>query len=196
MWKKIKLKYLYFKTLFYQYKNHKGCFPFAYYFKLSDYIKKYDVKNVLEIGTGLGLTSIAMSLSKKDIKIDSIDLKIEHLNIAKENLKKYFKKENQKKNLEKKINFIFGKYYDLFKDEIAWNKERFLNYDLIFYDAFVSRILEIKFFKEMTKSGTILIISNINEKILKSKEAKEYLLDKNNFDLLEIKNDTIFVRNK
>ena len=69
-------------------------------------------------------------------------------------------------------------------------------YDLIFLDCYISRYNEVVFLSNYLKAGGIFVVSNIREEIAKSLLAKNFLLDTNNFELLEIADDTIFCKKK
>jgi release factor glutamine methyltransferase len=78
-----------------------------------DYIKKYNVKNILEIGTGSGCIPVSLAYYVKGLNITSVDISKEALKIAKKNA--------TKNNVD--ITFIQS---DLFK-----NLNKNIKYDLI-----------------------------------------------------------------
>lgn len=188
--KRLYLKYLYFKTRIHQKIYRDGTFPFKYYYQLSKYTQQYKIKNALECGTAIGLTSISILNGNNEIKLTTIEKHQRNIDKAKSNfnpkfLWKYFVNFD---NEYKRCNFICDRYLD-FLEANTDNK-----YDLIFLDAYVSRINEVKFLSQYLENNGILIISNIRENIPKSLEAKNFLLNTNNFEFLEIIDDTIFVK--
>lgn len=93
-------------------------------------IKLRNIKTVLEIGTAIGYSSIAMA-THTDVSITSIERDQEMYQKAKENVKKA--------NLENKISLIYGDALDI--DETILEEV-----DLIFIDA--AKAQSIKFFEK------------------------------------------------
>ena len=108
---------------------------------LTDYIKKNNVKNILEIGCAIGYSSIKMALVNTDIKVTTIERDKERYNLALENIKKF--------NLQDRINVIFKDAFD-----VELNEE----FDLIFIDAAKSQYIKFfeKFKKNLSINGTII----------------------------------------
>lgn len=108
---------------------------------INDYIKTNGIKNILEIGTAIGYSSICMALSNPDVLITTIERDEKRYLEAVKNIKKF--------NLEKRITLIF-------KDALEVNLDK--KYDLIFIDA--AKAQNIKFFntfeKNLNKDGTII----------------------------------------
>lgn len=108
---------------------------------INDYIKTKNVKNILEIGTAIGYSSICMAISNPDVVITTIERNQERYLEAVKNIKKF--------NLEKRIILIF-------KDALEVSLDK--KYDLIFIDA--AKAQNIKFFnhfeRNLSKDGTII----------------------------------------
>ncbi len=106
-----------------------------------DYIKLKNVKNVLEIGTAIGYSSIGMALSDPNLKITTIERDEKRYLEAIKNIKKL--------NLENRITLVFN-------DALQVNLSD--KYDLIFIDA--AKAQNINFFnsfeKNLNKNGTII----------------------------------------
>ena len=94
---------------------------------LTDYIKKNNIKSILEIGTAIGYSSIKMALVNDDIKITTIERDSNMYNEALKNIKAF--------NLDNRINVIYSDALDVELND---------KYDLIFIDAAKSQY--IKFF--------------------------------------------------
>lgn len=113
---------------------------------LTDYIKKNNIKNILEIGTAIGYSAIEMANVSEDIFVTTIERDIERYDEAIKNINIF--------KLDKKINAIYGDALEVDVDG---------TYDLIFIDA--AKAQSIKFFekyeKNLTNNGTI-ITDNIN----------------------------------
>ena len=124
---------------------------------LTTYIKKNNIKSVLEIGTAIGYSSIMMALVDKDIKITTIERDEKRYQEALKNIKKF--------NLENQITPILK---DAFEVEL---KEEF---DLIFIDA--AKAQSIKFFEKfevnLKQNGTV-ITDNLNFHGMVQKDEKE-----------------------
>lgn len=124
---------------------------------LTAYIKKNNIKSVLEIGTAIGYSSIMMALVDKDIKITTIERDEKRYKEALKNIEKF--------NLENQITPILK---DAFEVEL---KEEF---DLIFIDA--AKAQSIKFFEKfevnLKQNGTV-ITDNLNFHGMVQKDEKE-----------------------
>ncbi len=124
---------------------------------LLKYIKENNIKNILEVGTAIGYSSIRMALLDENIKVTTIERDKERYNEAVKNIE-YF-------NLKNRINII---YKDALEVEL---KDKF---DLIFIDA--AKAQNIKFFEKyknnLNNNGTI-ITDNMYFHGLIFKESKD-----------------------
>lgn len=113
---------------------------------IREYIKKHNIKNILEVGAAIGYSSILMALVDKDITITTIERDEKRYLEAVKNIKKF--------HLEDRINLLYKDAFDVtLSDE----------FDLIFIDAAKAqntRFFE-KFEKNLSKNGTI-ITDNMN----------------------------------
>lgn len=128
---------------------------------LTNYIKKNNVKSVLEIGTAIGYSSIVMALINPELKITTIERDEKRYLEALKNIKKA--------DLEDRITLI---YQDALEVTISEN------FDLIFIDAAKAQNTNFfqKFSRNLNAHGTI-ITDNINfhglvEKSLDEIESK------------------------
>lgn len=148
---------------------------------LCDYIKKNNVKSVLEIGTAIGYSSIKIALVSDDITVTTIERDKERYNLAVSNIKKF--------NLENRINVIFDDAFMVSLED---------KYDLIFIDAAKSQYIKFfeKFKYNLNANGTIIsdnldfhglvkadviknrntrqLVRKINEYIIFLKDNKEF----------------------
>ena len=123
---------------------------------LTKYIKENKIKNVLEIGSAIGYSSIMMELVDNDIKVTTIERDEERYNIALKNIDEF--------NLNDRINIILG-------DALDTNIEG--TYDLIFIDAAKSQY--IKFFEKYElnlKQGGVIVTDNLSFHGLVEDESK------------------------
>ena len=123
---------------------------------LVEQIIKKDVKNILEIGTAIGYSTIIMAFIRDNIKITSVE----------RDEKRYLKavKNVKKANLEDRINLIFN-------DALEVNVKD--KYDLIFIDA--AKAQNIKFFekfKDNLNEKGLIITDNMNFHGLTEKEEE------------------------
>ena len=104
-------------------------------------IDKGNVKNILEIGTAIGYSSIKMALVNKDINVTTIERDEERYIEAIKNIKKA--------KLDKRINVIFGDALDINLND---------KYDLIFIDAAKSQYIKFfnKYKENLNKNGVIV----------------------------------------
>ena len=130
---------------------------------LINYIKENNIKNILEIGSAIGYSSIMMASINSDIRITTIERDKDRYDLAVSNIKKY--------NLDKQINIIYG---DAVDTDITGM------YDLIFIDA--SKGNNINFFnkyKKNLKSYGIIVTDNLlfhglvrDESLVKTKNQR------------------------
>lgn len=113
---------------------------------LLDYIKKNNIKNILEIGSAIGYSAIRMCLVDESITVTTIERDENRYKEAVKNIKEF--------NLDNRINIIF---------DDAFNVELEDTYDLIFIDAAKSQY--IKFFEKfkinLNKNG-VIVSDNLN----------------------------------
>lgn len=124
---------------------------------LTNYIKKHEVKKILEIGAAIGYSAIMMALVDEQIEITTIERDEKRYLEAVKNIKKF--------NLENRINLIYKDAFDVKLED---------KYDLVFIDA--AKAQNIKFFEMFSKNlapkGTI-ITDNMNFHGLVDKEPEE-----------------------
>ena len=112
------------------------------------YIKKNNIKSVLEIGSAIGYSTILMASSNQDTIVTTIERDETRYIECLKNVKKC--------GMEKKINVVY-------QDALELNLSEDLRYDLIFIDAAKGQY--IKFFEKyknfLNPNGTI-ITDNIN----------------------------------
>lgn len=149
---------------------------------LTDYIKKNNVKNILELGTAIGYSSIQMALVDDEIYITTIERDENRYNEAIKNIKKA--------GLENQINAVLD---DVFNVELDFK------FDLIFIDA--AKAQNIKFFNKfknnLTKNGVIITDNlkfhglvdsehiesrNVRGLVRKIKNYVEFLKENDEFD--------------
>lgn len=108
---------------------------------LCNYIKKHNIKRILEIGSAIGYSAIKMALVDNDIMITTIERDEERYVMANHNIKKF--------ELEDRINIIKGDALDVEIEGL---------YDLIFIDASKGHNIEFfnKYKENLTPSGVII----------------------------------------
>ncbi len=124
---------------------------------LTNYIKKHNVKKILEIGAAIGFSAIMMALVDEEIEITTIERDEKRYLEAVKNIKKF--------QLEDRINLIYKDAFDVnVKD----------SYDLVFIDA--AKAQNIKFFEKFSYNlkpkGTI-ITDNMNFHGLVDKDPED-----------------------
>lgn len=131
---------------------------------LTNFIIKKDIRNVLEIGTAIGYSSIMMALSSPSVKITTIERDEKRYLEALKNIKEL--------NLEDRITLIYND---------ALNVKIDGEFDMIFIDA--AKAQNIKFFEKFERnlvSSGYIITDNIkfhglvdkNEKEIKSRNVR------------------------
>lgn len=113
---------------------------------LLEYIKNNNIKNILEIGTAIGYSSIRMAQVNNDIKVTTIERDSNMYNEALKNIKSF--------NLDNRINVIY-------KD--ALDVELTDKYDLIFIDAAKSQYIKFfEKFKHNLNDNGVIITDNLS----------------------------------
>ena len=113
---------------------------------LLDYIRKNNVKNILEIGSAIGYSAIRMCLVDEKVTVTTIERDKKRYDEAIKNIKKF--------NLEDRITIIF---------DDAFNVELNDKFDLIFIDAAKSQY--IKFFEKFKinlNNNGVIVSDNLN----------------------------------
>lgn len=113
---------------------------------LTKYIKENNIKNILEIGSAIGYSSIKMALVNKNIRVTTIERDKERYNEAIKNINRL--------KLNDRINIIL---------EDALNIDITGKYDLIFIDAAKSQY--IKFFEKFEKNldvNGVIVTDNLS----------------------------------
>ncbi|MDD4035838.1 MAG: O-methyltransferase [Bacilli bacterium] len=112
---------------------------------LKDYIKRNNVKSILEIGTAIGYSAIHMALVDEKIRVVSIERDEKRYLEAIKNIKKFF--------LENRITLIFNDAINVELDE---------KFDLIFIDAAKGQYINhFNHFKKYLKDDGTIITDNI-----------------------------------
>ena len=130
---------------------------------LCDYIRKNNIKNILEIGSAIGYSAIRMALVDNDIKITTIERDNERYNEAVRNIDEF--------SLGGQIEIILG---DAMDTEVSGL------YDLIFIDASKGHNIDFfnKYKKNLREHG-VIITDNLSfhglvedENLIKTKNQK------------------------
>ena len=114
--------------------------------EIEEYAINNNIKNILEIGTAIGYSSIRMALVNDDIKVTTIERDSNMYNEALKNIKSF--------NLDNRINIIY-------KD--ALDVELTDKYDLIFIDAAKSQYIKFfEKFKHNLNDNGVIITDNLS----------------------------------
>ncbi len=148
---------------------------------LLEYIKKNNIKNILEIGTAIGYSAIRMCLINNDVKVTTIERDENRYKEAVKNIKNF--------KLEDRINLIYKDAFDVYLDD---------KYDLIFIDAAKSQYIKFfeKFKLNLNKNG-VIVSDNLNfhglthtDKEIKSRNVRGIVRKLNNYiDFLNNNNE-------
>lgn len=108
---------------------------------LCNYIKENNIRNILEIGSAIGYSSIMMANINRDIKVTTIEKDESRYNIAVNNIKEY--------GFDKQIDIYLGDASNYFFDE---------KFDLIFIDAAKGKntFFFEKFKNNLNNNGSII----------------------------------------
>ena len=149
---------------------------------LTNYIKKHNIKNILEIGSAIGYSAIKMCLVNNDIKVTTIERDEKRYLQAIKNIEDF--------DLKNRINIIH---------DDAFNIELKDTFDLIFIDAAKSQYIKFfeKFKNNLNNNGVIIsdnldfhglvngdyenLSRNVKGIVRKLKNYIEYLKDNKEF---------------
>ena len=156
---------------------------------LIDYIKRKEIKSILEVGSAIGFSAIMMANVSDDIIVDTIEINEERFEIAKKNIKSF--------NLDNRINI-----YNI--DALKFVSEK--KYDLIFIDAAKAQYKRyMEYFLNNLKDDGVFIFDNMNfhgmvdnfesiknrntrSLVKKIKRFKDEILDDENYEVIFEKN--------
>ena len=115
---------------------------------LSIILKMIKPKNILELGSGIGFSSLFMdSILNGKAKITTIEKYDKYIEILKQNLKKY--------NTNNNIKFIYGDAIDIVKEIDS-------KYDLIFLDFAKGQYINVfEYLDKILNDGGVIISDNI-----------------------------------
>ncbi|MDD3821451.1 MAG: class I SAM-dependent methyltransferase [Bacilli bacterium] len=123
---------------------------------LKKFLKRHEIKSVLEIGTGIGYTTINMALDSGKMAITSIENDEKLYLEAIKNIKKFF--------FEDKITLIFNDPLNVRFDK---------TFDVIFIDAAKGQYMNyFNHFQQYLKDDGVIISDNIDFRLLKQKKNK------------------------
>lgn len=130
--------------------THKcGGMPFENGDFLSNITREIDAKNVLEIGTAIGYSAFCFARTNIQVKVDTIDIHQEHLDLAVKNWTDY--------KVEDQITPILGKSSEVIIKLQNENKA----YDIIFFDAFSPNPDEVITYIKLLSENALLITTNL-----------------------------------
>lgn len=155
---------LFDETIDYITQNKKSAWPYKHYRLLQTLVDIHRPKRILEAGTALGLTSIAMAMISPDILVDTIDMDAENLEIAKINSSKF--------DVQNRINFLNGRFLDILPTLTD-------QYDLIFFDGYALGLTVYLELERLLKSNGVMITANLtlggdHKKVLARFNDKQY----------------------
>lgn len=123
---------------------------------LTKFIDENNVKNILEIGTGVGYLALKLATSCENVKITTIEKDCQRYIEALKNIKSF--------ELEKRITLVLGEALDLKLED---------KYDLIIIDAAKGQYIKLfeKYSNNLKKDG-VIISDNINYNNLMNNELE------------------------
>ena len=124
---------------------------------LTNYIRKHNIKKILEIGAAIGYSAIMMALVDNEIEITTIERDEKRYLEAVKNIKKF--------HLQERITLLYKDAFDVELDE---------EFDLVFIDA--AKAQNIKFFEKFKvylAPGGSIITDNMHFHGLVEKDEKE-----------------------
>ena len=123
-----------------------GAMPYAHRDVLTSLVAATHAQTILEVGTGIGYSTVCLALGNPSSQVHTIDKNPLHIELA----KKYF----NEFGIDKQITT----YTDTAENTLPTLKQKF---DLIFYDGFVPQIKFVEQFYVLLNDGGLLISTNI-----------------------------------
>ncbi len=141
-----------------------SAYPYEQYQKLQDIVSRVKPKTILEIGTGIGFTSVIMASVVPDAQIDTIEKDRTHFKLANDFI--------HVQGFGKQVNVI----HDIAEIHLPLLVENNKHYDLIFFDGYQIHYEFLPHYEKLLRLGGILILANTQ---LNSKTSDKF------FDELE-----------
>ena len=123
-----------------------GAVPYQNGKFLTDFVESIKAKKILEIGTGVGYSTVCLSLGNKEVFVETIDKDVLHVSVAKENCDKL--------NLKERVFFYQSKAGNVFPKLTG-------PYDLIFYDGNTPQKKFVAEFERLLKKGGVALSTNL-----------------------------------
>jgi len=140
------LKILYQSSIEHRKMHLCGAVPYQNGEFLMNLVKSINAKRILEVGTGVGYSTVCLSLGNKEALIETIDKDALHVSLAKENCEKF--------NLQERIIFYNSKAENVFPKLTG-------PFDLIFYDGNTPQKKFVAEFERLLKRGGIALSANL-----------------------------------
>ena len=127
---------------------------------------------ILEAGTGLGLTAIAMSLVSKNVQIDTIDMDTSVMELAKNKAKEF--------GVDTQINFLNTNFLDITPSLAK-------NYDMVFFDGYALGLTVYLELERLLKPKGIMVAANLTlggdyKKVILKLKDKQFFSSYFHFD--------------
>lgn len=166
--------------IFYQnalshFKSHKcGAAPYKSWEDLFETIKSFEPKNVLEVGTGFGLTSFIINAASPESEITTFELEKDHTELARQNLFDF-------KNIK------------IINDDAAFALLKFPkdSFDLIFFDGYAPENIYMMLFKNLLKRGGLLLTANTHKTRMTTPFYLAELQNNKNWEFVKSFDDTV-----
>lgn len=154
-----------------------GCsaYPYEDYQKLSEIVAKHQPRQILEIGTGMGFTSVVMALASPAARIDTLEKDLEHIRTAQEFIALH--------QLSERItvhNVVAEEYLPTLNQQ----------YDLIFFDGFQIHYEFLPHYERLLTPSGIIIVGNNHLTSKTSDQFFEEFTNNHNWKILERFADT------
>lgn len=172
-------KKLYEIALNHRKEHNCSAYPYEQYLKFQEIVSRVNPNAVLEIGTGVGFTSILMASVAPKAIIETVEKDQDHVQIARDLIKS--------EGFEDRITVTNAIAEIYLPDLVAQTKL----YDLIFFDGYQIHYEFLPSYEKLLKPGGILILANTQ---LTSKTSDKFFDDlqhDGNWEISDQFNDTI-----
>lgn len=175
----MRLTELYQQAVAHRIEHDCSAYPYEDYTRLFNLVKESQPKRILEIGTGIGFTSVVMAIASPDAKIDTIEKDVEHAKLA-----TGFINNN---NLSKGIS-VHNVVAEEFLPTLS------TQYDLIFFDGYQIHYEFLPHYERLLTQSGIMIIGNNHLTSKTSDQFFDELNDVTKWQILEKFADTVVVK--
>lgn len=156
-----------------------SAYPYEDYLNLQMIVGKVSPKSILEIGTGIGFTTVVMASMVPQATIETIEKDQTHAKLARDFI--------NSEGLENRVTVV-NDIAEIYLPELVQQNKL---YDLIFFDGYQIHYEFLPSYEKLLKPGGILILANTQLNSKTSDQFFSQLQNDGNWEIANQFNDTI-----